>query len=135
MFFQHMIFVRKMYKPMNEWTLHEFHYNLLHGKFVVKGLHQNIWIKMLHAYCFVLNPSVENINAQPYALMNEVKGRLDDNSEYISYDLAYREFKASLNVYLKNKQHSLKLLLESEGARPSNCPKEHLENMRRFITS
>jgi hypothetical protein len=90
---------------------------------------------MLHAYCFVLNPSVENINAQPYALMNEVKGRLDDNSEYISYDLAYREFKASLNVYLKNKQHSLKLLLESEGARPSNCPKEHLENMRRFITS
>jgi hypothetical protein len=69
-FFQHMIFVRKMYKPMNERTLHDFHYNFSHAKFVMKALHCNIWIKMLHGYCFVLNPSVDNINARPYALMN-----------------------------------------------------------------
>jgi hypothetical protein len=57
--------------------------------------------------------------------MNEVKGRLDDNREYIGYDLAYKEFKVQVNVYLKNKQHSLKLLLELGGARPSDYLEEH----------
>jgi len=36
---------------------------------------------------------VDNINAQPHALMNEVKSRLEDNWEYVKYDLAYEEFK------------------------------------------
>jgi hypothetical protein len=57
--------------------------------------------------------------------MNEVKGRLDDNRKYIGYDLAYKEFKVQVNVYLKNKQHSLKLLLELGGARPSDYLEEH----------
>jgi hypothetical protein len=68
-----------------------------------KALHCNIWINMLCGYYSVLNPSVDNINAQPRALMNEVKGRLDDNWEYIGYDLAYKELKVQVNVYLKNK--------------------------------
>jgi hypothetical protein len=55
--------------------------------------------------------------------MNEVKGRLDDNWEYIGYDLAYKEFKVQVNVYLENKQHSLKLLLDLGGTRPSDYPK------------
>jgi hypothetical protein len=58
---------------------------------------------MLHGNCFVLDPSVDNINAQPHALMNEVKGRLDDDWDYVGYDLAYKEFKVQVNVYLKNK--------------------------------
>jgi hypothetical protein len=35
-----------------------------------------------------------NFNAQPHALMNEIKGRLDENWEYVDYDLVYKEFKA-----------------------------------------
>jgi hypothetical protein len=37
---------------------------------------------------------VDNINAQPHALMNEIKGRLDEKWEYVDYDLVYKEFKA-----------------------------------------
>jgi hypothetical protein len=49
---------------------------------------------MLRGYCSILDLSVDNITAQPHALMNEVKSRLEDNWEYVEYDLAYREFKA-----------------------------------------
>lgn len=68
-----------------------------------KALHHNIWINILHGYYFVLDQSVDNINAKPHALMNEVKGRLDDNWDYVGYDLAYKEFKMQMNVCLKNK--------------------------------
>jgi hypothetical protein len=34
--------------------------------------HRNIWINMLHGYCSCLDPSIDNINAQPHHLMNEV---------------------------------------------------------------
>jgi hypothetical protein len=45
-------------------------------------------------YCHCLDLSIDNINAQPHALMNEMKNRLKNNWEYIGYDLSYREFKA-----------------------------------------
>jgi hypothetical protein len=37
---------------------------------------------------------VDNINAQPHALMNEIKGRIYENWGYVDYDLVYKEFKA-----------------------------------------
>jgi hypothetical protein len=56
---------------------------------------------MLQGYCCYLDPSIDNINVQPDALMNEVKNILKDNWEYINYDLSYQEFTAQMNVYLK----------------------------------
>jgi hypothetical protein len=41
--------------------------------------HRNIWINMLRGYCNCLDPSVDNINAQPHHLMNEVLHRLEEN--------------------------------------------------------
>jgi hypothetical protein len=58
---------------------------------------------MLSRYCRILDPNIDNINAQPHILMNLVKNRLEDNWEYVGYDLSSYEFKAQVNVYLKNK--------------------------------
>jgi hypothetical protein len=59
-----------------------------------KSPYQNIWVNMLHACCSILNPNINNINAQPSTLMNQVKGKLKENWEYVGYDLSYKEFKA-----------------------------------------
>jgi hypothetical protein len=58
---------------------------------------------MLHGYCHILDPSIGNINAQPNILMNKMKNRLEEDWEYVGYDLSCHEFKAQVNVYLKNK--------------------------------
>jgi hypothetical protein len=34
--------------------------------------HRNIWINMLRGYCSCLDPSSDNIDAQPHHLMNQV---------------------------------------------------------------
>jgi hypothetical protein len=98
-----------------------------------KAPHKNIWVNMLHGYCGVLDPSINNINAQPHVLMNTVKSRLEDQWEYVGYDLSYREFKAQVNVYLKNKQHSLKLFIEVGEPRLRDCSEDHWENMKHLI--
>jgi hypothetical protein len=67
-----------------------------------KAPHINIWVNILHGYCGVLDPSINNINAQPHVLMNTMKSKLEDQWEYVGYDLSYREFKAQKNVYLNN---------------------------------
>ncbi len=90
-----------------------------------KPLHCNIWINMLRNYCRVLNLNVDNINARPHALMNEVKNRLDENWEYVRYDLSYKEFKAQMNVYLKNRQCALILLIDVGGMRPNDYAEDH----------
>jgi len=54
-------------------------------------------------YYGILDPNIDSINAQPHALMNTVKTRLEDQWEYVGYELFYREFKAQMNVYLKNR--------------------------------
>ncbi len=100
-----------------------------------KPPHRNIWVNMLHGYCSCLDPSIDNINAQPRALMNQVRNRLEENWEYVGNDLSYREFKAQVNVFLKNRRHGLKLLIEAGAARPNDCAEEHWENMKRLITS
>ncbi len=53
---------------------------------------------MLHGYCSILDLSIDNIDAQPHMSMNSVNNRLDENWEYVGYDLSYREFKAQVNV-------------------------------------
>jgi hypothetical protein len=68
-----------------------------------KAPYTNIWINMLCGYCHILDPSINNINAQPHILMNLVKNKLEENWEYVEYDLSYRELKAQLSVQLKNK--------------------------------
>jgi hypothetical protein len=80
---------------------------------------------MLRGYCSVLDPIIDNINPQPHALMNQILNRLVENWEYVGYELSYREFKAQVNVYLKNRQHGLKFLIESSAARPDDCVEEH----------
>jgi len=55
--------------------------------------------------------------------MNEVKSKLEENWEYVSYDLSYREFKAQVNVYFKNKKYVLKFTIEV--GRHDDCPIEH----------
>jgi hypothetical protein len=57
---------------------------------------------MLCGYCHFLDPSIDNINARPHILMNKMKNRLEENWEYVGYAFSYREFKAQMNVYLKN---------------------------------
>ncbi len=58
---------------------------------------------------------------------------LENNWEYVGHDLSYKEFKAQVNVYLKNRCHALKLLIETNVARPGDCTKIHWENMKRLI--
>jgi hypothetical protein len=60
---------------------------------------------------------------------------LEENWEYVGYDLLYRGFKLQVNVYLKNKRHSLKVLVEANAPRPADCSEEHWENMKHFIAS
>jgi hypothetical protein len=38
-------------------------------------------------------------------------------------------------MFLKNRRHGLKLLIEASVARPNNCAKKHWENMKHFIAS
>jgi hypothetical protein len=76
-----------------------------------KPPHINIGINILHGYYGVLDLNINNNNAQPHVLMNIVKSKLEDQWEYVGYDLSYQEFKAQMNVYLNNRQHSLKLLI------------------------
>jgi len=39
-----------------------------------------------------------------------------------------------VNVYLKNRRHALKLLIEANVARPKVCIDDHWESMKRIIT-
>jgi hypothetical protein len=55
-----------------------------------KQPHRNIWVNMLCGYYGVLDPNIDSINAQPHALMNTVKIRLEDQWEYVGYELFYR---------------------------------------------
>ncbi len=48
----------------------------------------------------------------------------------MGYDLPYREFKAQMNVYLKNRQHGLKLMRKVGGERPDDHAQEHWENLK-----
>jgi hypothetical protein len=91
----------------------------------LKPLHKTIWVNTLHGYYLVLDPSINNINAQPHHLINEMKFRLEENWEYVGYDLSYREFKAHLNVFLKNRRHGLKLLIETNALKPIDYVVEH----------
>ncbi len=97
--------------------------------------HRNIWINMLHGYCSCLDLGIDNINAQPHHMMNEVFHRLEENWEYVGHDLSYKEFKAQVNVYLKNRRHALKLLIEANATRPRDCTNDHWENMKHLITN
>jgi len=38
-----------------------------------------------------------------------------------------------VNVYLKNRHHALKLLIEANAARPGDCTNDHWETMKRLI--
>jgi hypothetical protein len=57
--------------------------------------------------------------------MNIMKSMLEDQWEYVGYDLSYQEFKAQMNVYLNNRRHSLKLLIQTGEPRPKNYSEEH----------
>ncbi len=88
---------------------------------------------MLCNYCSILNPNINNINALLHALMNQILNKLAENWEYV--DLSYKESKAHMNVYLKNKRHGLKLLIEASAPRPNECVEEHWEGMKHIIAS
>jgi hypothetical protein len=66
--------------------------------------------------------------------MNLVRSRLDANWEYVGYDLSYPEFKAQVNLYVKNRRHALKILIESSGNRHNDCVVKHWESMIHLIT-
>jgi hypothetical protein len=76
---------------------------------------------------------MDNINAQPHTLMNEIRSILKDKWEYVRYNLSYREFKSQINVYLKNRCHVLQLLIEAWGGRLDDYLGQHWENIERFI--
>ncbi len=99
-----------------------------------KTPHRNIWVNMCEYYG-ILDPNIDSINAQPHALMNTVKTRLEDQWEYVGYELFYREFKAQMNVYLKNRWHSLKIFIEACEPRHKDCSEEHWESMKCLVTS
>jgi len=65
--------------------------------------------------------------------MNVVKNKLEENWEYVGYDLLYRKFKAQVNVCIKNKKHGLKFLNEASAARRTHCLEEHWEGMKRLM--
>lgn len=90
---------------------------------------------MLHGYASILHPNIDNMNAQPRALMNPMKNRLEENQEYVGYDLPYREFKAQVNVFLKNRSHALKLLIEACVVRPDDYVEEHWKCLKLLIAS
>jgi hypothetical protein len=88
---------------------------------------------MLRGYCGVLDPNINNINAQPHVLMNTVKSRLENQWEYVGHDMFDQEFKLQMNVYLKNKQHSVKLLIEAGESRHEDYSEEHWESMKCLV--
>jgi hypothetical protein len=88
---------------------------------------------MLHGCCSCLDLSTNNINAQPHEKLNQVKSRLEENWEYVGYDLSYQDFKTQVNAYLTNKWHFLKVLIEANAPQPVDCNEEHWENMKHFI--
>jgi hypothetical protein len=49
--------------------------------------------------------------------------------------LSFLEFKAQVNVDLKNKRHDLKLLIESGVGRPDDCELENWETIKWHIAS
>ncbi len=65
--------------------------------------------------------------------MNIVKSSLEENWEYVGYDLTYQEFKAQVNVFIKNRRHGFKLLIEASATRPINCPEEHWGGVKRLM--
>jgi hypothetical protein len=88
---------------------------------------------MLRGYNSMLDPSIDNIDTKPHVLMNIMKSGLEENREYVGYDLTYQEFKAQVNVFLKNIRHGFKLFIETSAIRPTNCPEEHWEGMKHLI--
>jgi hypothetical protein len=40
-----------------------------------------------------------------------------------------------VNAYIKNRCHALKLLIETNAARPMDCTNDHWKNMKRIIAS
>jgi hypothetical protein len=44
---------------------------------------------MLHGYYTCLDSNIDNINVQPHEKLNQMNNRLEDNWEYIGYDLSY----------------------------------------------
>ncbi len=70
----------------------------------------------------------------PHVNNNLVRNILDKNWEYVGYDLSFRKFKTQVNVYLKNRRHALKLLIESGVGRLDDCGIDHWENIKCFIT-
>jgi hypothetical protein len=87
----------------------------------------------LRGYYSCLDLSIDNINAQPHALMNWVLSRSAENWEYVGYNLSYKEFKAQVNVFLKNRRHGLKLLVKVGVTRPNDCVEEQWESMKHLI--
>jgi len=100
----------------------------------LKTPHRLIWVNTLCGYYSCLDPSVNNINAQPHALMNEVKTMFERNWEYLGYDLSYKKFKAQVFVYLKNRQNAQKLFNDEGEPRPNDYIEKHWENMKHLIT-
>lgn len=47
--------------------------------------------------------------------------------------MSYKEFKAQMNVYLKNRQHALILLIDAGGMRSNDCVEDHWEKLKRLI--
>jgi hypothetical protein len=78
-----------------------------------------------HEYYNSLDANINNINAQLHTKMNKVKNRLKDNWEYVYSDLSYREFKAQVDVFLKNKRHDLKFFIEASASRLYDYPIKH----------
>jgi len=50
------------------------------------------------------------------------QNRLDKNWEYVGYDLS---FKAQMNIYLKNRQHALIVLIDAGGMKSNDCVEDH----------
>ncbi len=60
---------------------------------------------------------------------------LEKNWEYVGHDLSYKEFKTQINIYVKNRCHARKLLIEANVARLGDCRDDHWESMKRLIAS
>ncbi len=71
----------------------------------------------------------------PNPLHGWIKWKPKENWEYIGYDLSYKEFKAHVNVFLKNRRHALKTLIEGGASRPKDYQKEHWESLKHLIAS
>jgi hypothetical protein len=67
--------------------------------------------------------------------MNEVKNRLNENCEYVGYELSYQKFKTQVNGFFKNKRDVLELFVEANAGRPYDCPIKHWEGLKHLIAS